>query len=693
MANSQPDLKDKQWYLNRELSLLQFNERVLALAEDKQTPLLERLRFLFICSANLDEFFEIRVAGLKQQLTYSNTPTDPDGLPPSDVLNQLSERAHAMETRLHTLFHDEFIPQLEKQHVRFLTEAQLTKTKRDWLQRYFMTDILPMLSPVALDLAHPFPRLANKSLNFIVSLEGEDAFGRGSGLAIVHAPRSLPRLIQIPAEDQDEQHHYNFVLLTTIIQTHASELFSGMKVTGCYQFRLTRDSDLLLEEGNTDDLALALKQELIEKRFASAVRLEIADDCPVEISDFLLKKHGLSTEDLYPVSGPVNLSRYMSLLDVVDRSDLCYPSFVPSMPVNYKKNGDLFAIIQQRDVLLYHPYQQFTVVVDFIRQATADPNVLAIKQTIYRISADSEMINALANAARAGKQVTVVVELRARFDEAHNIALANTLQEAGALVVYGVMGYKIHAKMTLIVRREGRKLRHYVHLGTGNYHEKTAKQYVDVGLLTYDQDIGRDVQRIFQHITGMGKANTLHKLHYAPFGLHTFILEMIKFEIAQATAGKRAHIILKVNSLTEEKVIRALYKASNAGVKIDLIIRGICCLRPGVKGISKNIRVYSVLGQFLEHSRVFYFYHGGDEKLFCASADFMARNFYKRVELCFPVEDKKLMKQLRQDSLELLLSDNTHSWRLQANGTYKRLTPGKAKPVYAQALLLNKYKQ
>lgn len=687
-GKSKINLKDKQWYLNREFSLLQFNERVLALAEDKQTPLLERLRFLLICSANLDEFFEIRVAGLKQQLAYNNAPNDADGLPPSDVLMQLSQSVHAMEVRLHHLFQNELLPLLQRQHIYFLTESQLSNTEREWLQKYFTNDILPMLSPVALDMAHPFPRLANKSLNFIVSLEGEDAFGRGSGLAIVHAPRSLPRMIQIPNGDNTQ---YRFVLLTTVIQAHASELFSGMKVTGCYQFRLTRDSDLLLDDDNTDDLALALKQELIEKRFASAVRLEIAEDCPTDLSDFLLQKHGLSEDDLYPVSGPVNLARYMSLLDLIDRPELCYPDFVPSLPVNYK--SDLFSLIQQRDILLYHPYQQFTMVVDFIRQATADPNVLAIKQTIYRIGPDSEMITALANAARAGKQVTVVVELRARFDEAQNIALANTLQEAGALVVYGVMGYKIHAKMTLVVRREGHKLRHYVHLGTGNYHEKTAKQYVDVGLLSYDQDIGQDVQRIFQHITGMGKAGKLRKLQYAPFGLHDFILDMIKFESKQAKKGKHAHIILKLNSLTEAKVIRALYKASNAGVKIDLIVRGICCLRPSVKGISHNIRVYSILGRFLEHSRIFYFHHGGDQKLFCASADFMARNFYKRVELCFPIEDQKLMKQLKQDALELLLSDNTHSWRLQADGAYKRLSPGRANSIYAQGLLLDKYKR
>ncbi len=690
------DLTQKEWYINRELSQLEFNRRVLAQAQDKTIPLLERLRFLFICGANLDEFFEIRVAGLKQQEVFDALHAGPDGLTPAQSLQAVSELTHPLVDDLYTTLNKDLMPALRKAGIYVREQQHWDEKQAAWVRRYFLSDILPLLSPVALDIAHPFPRLANKSLNFIVSLEGKDAFGRDSGLAVVNAPRSLPRVVRIPDDSTDDVVHDtgdNFVLLTSIVQAHVGDLFPGMQVKGCYQFRVTRDSDLLLDEEIVDDLALALEKELSSRRFGLAVRLEIAADCPQDICDFLLHKHELNEKELYRVSGPVNLSRYTKVLELVERPELCYPIFIPAVPTQLHKKKDLFAAIREGDVLLHHPYQTFSVVVDFIRQATIDPNVLAIKQTIYRSGAESEMIVALIDAALAGKEVTAVIELRARFDEADNIELANRLQEAGVLVVYGVMGYKIHSKMTLVVRREGRALRHYVHMGTGNYHARTAKQYTDYGLLTYDQEIGQDVQKVFQQITGMGKTIKLKKLCHAPFTLFDTLMDLIEFEITQAKANKPARIIAKMNSLTERKIIRALYRASQAGVKIDLIVRGICCLRPGIRGVSDNIKVRSIVGRFLEHPRIYYFSHAGDEQLYCSSADWMERNFYKRVELAFPILNKSYLKQIKENSLLLPLKDNVQSWELRTDGTYRYLKRGNAARFCIQEELLAKFTQ
>lgn len=681
------DLRNPELYLNRELSLLQFNHRVLEQALDEAIPLLERLRFLLICSANLDEFFEIRVAGLKQKLAIGSTHVGPDGLSTMATLEQIREFTQPLVDEQYLIVNHILLPALAKENIRFLSATDWNAKQAAWIKQYFQHEILPVVSLIGLDLARPFPRLVNKSLNFIVSLEGKDAFGRDSGLAIVHIPRALPRVIRLP--ETEDGLGYNFIFLYSLIDAHANDLFPGMTVTGCYQFRLTRNSDLFLDEA-TEDLAKALKHELLSRRYGMAVRLEISKNCPLELVDFLLQKHTLSRDELYQIDGPVNLSRCMQVIDVIDRPDLKYPPFTPGLPKHITDKLDLFAAIRERDILLHHPYQTFTTVINFIKQATDDPDVIAIKQILYRTGPESLMVRALSDAARAGKEVTAVIELRARFEEEYNIELANRLQEAGALVVYGVMGFKTHAKLTVVVRREGRTMRRYCHLGTGNYHAATARQYTDFGLLTYDQDIGDDVQSVFQQLTGMGKVIQLKKLLHSPFTLFKSLLDMIDRETEIALSGKPARIIAKINALTEPKIIQALYQASQAGVEIDLIIRGICCLKPGIPGISENIRVRSIVGRFLEHARVYYFLNDGDEKIYCSSADWMERNFFNRVEVSFPIEDKHLVKHAKVEGLLVYLADNTQSWELLPDGSYKRNRPQNQRPRAAQQLLLEK---
>ncbi|MEX0951419.1 MAG: polyphosphate kinase 1, partial [Gammaproteobacteria bacterium] len=531
-----------------------------------------------------------------------------------------------------------------KEKIRLIRRREWSAAQSRWVRRYFRQEVLPVLSPIGLDPAHPFPRVLNKNLYFIVSLEGKDAFGRESGLAILQAPRSLPRIIQVPRDIANGPH--DFTLLSSIIHANVGDLFPGMKVTGCYQFRVTRNGDLFVDEEEVDNLLRALEGELPSRRFSDAVRIEVADNCPDEISQFLLQQFHLSEDDLFQVNGPVNLNRLLGIHELVDRPDLTYPGFTPEFPPRIMKSTSIFDTLRNGDILLHHPFQSFVPVVDFLRQAAADPNVLSIKQTLYRTGDDSVIVEALKDAARAGKEVTVVVELRARFDEEANIELASDLQEVGAHVVYGVVGYKTHAKMILVVRREGRKLRRYVHVGTGNYHARTARIYTDYGLLTCDQAMGEDVNKLFHQLTGLGRASKLKKILQSPFTLHKGMLDLVNFEAEQAKAGKEARIILKMNALIEPQMIQALYEASQAGVKIDLIIRGLCCLRPGVAGVSENIHVRSIIGRFLEHTRVFYFHHEGEELLYCSSADWMERNFFRRVETCFPVEEKRPRDQI-----------------------------------------------
>lgn len=682
------NLNHPDYYINRELSLLEFNRRVLAQASDPNLPLLERLKFLCIFNANLDEFFEIRIAGLKQLVAIDDLQIGSDGLTPAEALKSITKITRHLVNEQYHILNNELLPALAKEKIHFLPQAKWDEAQADWIKQYFRNEIMPIVSPVALDPAHPMPRLVNKSLNFIVSLEGKDAFGRDTPLAIVHAPRALPRLIPIPNELGKKGH--NYVFLSDIMAARAHELFAGMQVTGCYQFRLTRNSDLLLDDKAAEDLAWVVKNKLSTRPYGTAVRLEIAANCPTAIIEFLLKKHNLTHDALYAVDGPVNLSRHIKLYDDINRPELKYAPFTPGIPLKTKQLRDLFATVSKQDILLHHPYQSFNLVIELLKQAAADPHVLAIKQTLYRTGPDSLIVRGLIEAARAGKEVTAVIELRARFDEESNIALANKLQEAGVLVVYGVMDFKTHCKLMLIVRRENGELRRYCHLGTGNYHAGTARVYTDYGLITANADITHDVQNVFQQLTGMGKVLKLKKLWQAPFTLFKNLIEHIEQEADNARRGKKAHIMIKINGLTDPKIIQALYMASQAGVKIDLIVRGVCCLRPGVAGISENISVRSIIGRFLEHERVYYFYNNGNEKIYCSSADWMERNFYKRVEVCFLIEDKQLAKAVKKQSLLLSLADNCQSWQLKSDGTYQKNRPKLIKARSVQQKLLKK---
>lgn len=686
IAAAPVDLKRPDLYINRELSLLEFNRRVLAQALDETHPLLERLRFLCICSTNLDEFFEIRLAGIKQQVRYGAPQTGPDNINPQDLLAQITVMAHALVEEQYRILNDVLIPLLAKENILIIRRTKWTEKQNAWVRRYFNNELLPVLTPIGLDPAHPFPRTLNKSLNFIVSLEGKDAFGRDSRLAIVQAPRALPRVIRLPKELGDGEN--SFVLLSSVIHAHVGDLFPGMSAKGCYQFRVTRNSDLFVDPEEVDDLLRAVEGELSSRHYGDAVRLEVADNCPPEVAQFLLNQFQLGKDDLYQVNGLVNLNRLMTLTDTVERPDLKYPPFAPSMPARFDGTRGIFDVIRSEDVLLLHPFESFAPVVDFIRQAADDPNVMAIRQTLYRTGSESAIVKALVDAARAGKEVTVVVELQARFDEQANIDLANQLQRVGAHVVYGVVGYKTHAKMALVIRREGKKLVRYAHLGTGNYHSRTTRFYTDFGLLTCNEEITEDIHKVFQQLTGLGRATKLKKLLQAPFTLHKSMLDMIAREATNARAGQKAHIIAKMNSLVEPQIIRALYDASMAGVKIELIVRGVCCLRPGVAGVSDNISVRSIIGRFLEHTRVFYFFNGGEESVYLSSADWMDRNFFRRVEICFPVEEKRLKERVIKQGLLPYLQDNTQAWSLHSDGTYKPARSASQKPRAAQQTLL-----
>ncbi|ALB24175.1 Polyphosphate kinase [Piscirickettsia salmonis] len=683
------DLSDPELYLDRELSFIEFNQRVVQQAADETVPLLERLHFLSIASSNLDEFFEIRVAGVKQRLNYNSQTQNDAGLLPQELIRNISVQTHVLVKEQYRLFYEELIPKLAKENIEFHFAVDgLVESKQAWLKRYFRNEILPVVSPIGLDYAHPFPRLVNKSLNFIVSLEGKDAFGRDSGLAIVHVPRALPQLIEVP--DKEDEKKTGLIFLSSIVQEYIGDLFPGMTAMGCYPFRLTRNSDLFLDEEDVDDLAHALQGELLSRRYGEAVRLEVAENCPEEIQAFLLRQYVLTTDDLYFIHGPATLLSLSAVIGILDRPDLMYPPFVPLLPKGLR-NKNLFDMVSEKDILLLHPFESFKPIVDLVLQAARDPNVMVIKQTLYRSEATSKMVDALVEAARAGKAVTAVVELRARFNEEDNISLANRLQQAGALVVYGVVGYKTHAKMTLIVRREGRKFKYYVHLGTGNYHEKNALVYTDYSLFSHNQELAEDVHRVFQQLTGMGKTTKLKKLIQSPFTMHKTLIKFIQREVEFVNAGKPGKVIAKMNALTEQELIRELYRASQAGVEIELIVRGVCCLRPGIKGVSDNIKVKSIVGRFLEHSRIYYFRNGGEAEVYCSSADWMERNLFSRVEVCFPIQDTKLKQRVISDGLTTYLSDNSQSWLLNADGSYTRSVPRSQEPRSAQQQLLDKY--
>ena len=683
-----PNFKDPALYLNRELAQLEFNFRVLAQAQDPTVPLLERMRFLCISNANLDEFFEVQVAILRHHYAFGDAVPGPDGTLPSELLARIRNRALELVTAQYSFWNDTLLPELAKEGIRFISRDDWTVKQKRWLQGYFQNEVLPVLSPLGLDPAHPFPRILNKSLNLIVSLNGKDAFGREGHMALVRAPRSLPRIIRLPEAVAESP--YDFVFLSSILHEFVDELFPGMHVGGAYQFRVTRNSELFVDEEDVENLALALRDELRTRGFARPVRLELGDTCPKPIADFLMHNFELSEAEVYRCAGPVNVHRITAIYDQVERPDLKFPKFVPRITTAVVAERSLFELVAERDLLLHHPFESFAAVTELVKQASIDPDVLAIKQTLYRTGKDSLLVNYLIDAARAGKDVTVVVELRARFDEEANIQLANRLQEAGVQVVYGVVGYKTHAKMLLIVRREQGKLRRYVHLSTGNYHQITSRIYTDFGLMTARVDIGEDVHKLFQQLSGLGPVIKLKRLLQSPFTLHKGLMQKIEREITHARAGKPARIIAKMNALNEASVVEVLYKASSAGVQIDLIVRGACTLKPGVPGVSDNIRVRSVVGRFLEHSRVYWFENGGEPEIFCASADWMERNLLRRIEVCFPILDPELGERVYNEALANYLADNTQAWQLYADGHYERLTPGDEKPHNAQLALLTK---
>ncbi len=668
-------------YLNRELSLLAFNERVLAMAECLETPLLERLRYICIVSSNLDEIFEIRVSGLKAKIRQgAGDLPDLDGYTAAQSFHDVQRRAHRLVDRQYQILNQGILPELEKTGVKIHLTASFTPAQRKWAHQYFVKEVMPVLTPIGLDPSHPFPRTLNKSLNFILEMEGRDSFGRESRAAVVQAPRVLPRLIRVPK--QVSGHPHGFMLLSSILQDNVPALFPGMDVKGVYQFRVTRNSDLFVDDEEVTDLREALKGELSQRQFGDSVRLEVADAIPDALLDLLLREYKLGPEDCYRVPGPVNLVRLMSMPDQVDRPDLKFPAFSARHPDAFVGKNH-FEVISNQDVLVHHPYESFSAVVDFLRTASEDPSVVAISMTVYRTGQTSSLMESLISAARSGKEVTVVVELMARFDEETNINWASRLEEVGAHVVFGVVGNKTHAKMCLVVRKEKTGLRRYVHIGTGNYHPRTASLYEDFGLFTANPDLCQDAHEVFHQLTGLGKARALRKVWQSPFTLHSNVLKAIRRETLIAKQGGKAQIMAKMNSLVELAVVEALYAASQAGVQVDLIIRGICVLRPGVPGLSENIRVRSTIGRFLEHSRLFYFRNEGAEDVYISSADWMDRNFFRRVELACPILDKALKRRVIREGLRLHLTDNATSWQMRADGVYtvRRRTGANRKAV------------
>ena len=685
--------------LNREIGILEFNSRVLAQAEDTKIPLLERIRFLSIVSSNLDEFFEIRMAGVKEQLLDNPLKIGPDGHTIAESYDLVSKQAHDLVNRQYALYQNVLIPQLRKAGIQFLLPNFWTNEQQAWAEDFFKEELLPLLTPIALDPAHPFPRVINKSLNFIVQLDGKDAFGRKAHLAVVQAPRALPRLVTMPKRLCADQE--TFVFLSSFIQAFVYQLFPGMKVLGCYQFRVTRNSDLFVSDDEVTDLRQALQGELPTRHLGDAVRLETNINIPNDLLQRLCKENNLDPRDCYQVNGPVNLVRLAQLPDLVDKAKLTFPPYIPASPFKQQSNApaiSYFDRIKRADILLHHPYESFEPVLELLREAAKDPDVLAIKQTVYRTGDKSPVMEALIEAALNGKEVTVVLELLARFDEQTNINWAAGLEEVGAHVVYGVVGHKCHAKMLLIVRKErGHKsgktsLVRYAHLGTGNYHPRTAKLYSDFGLMTCDPHISKDIHHVFQQLTGTGMHLETREIWEAPFTMLEQLVHHIRAETKAAKKGKKAHIIGKMNALLEPTIIEELYKASQAGVKIDLIVRGVCALRPGVKGLSENIKVRSVVGRFLEHHRIYYFYAGGAEVLYLSSADWMDRNLLRRVEVAFPVKDAKLKQRVIQEGLLILLKDNASAWLMKPDGTYVKSKPrANQAPIIGQLELLKKF--
>jgi polyphosphate kinase len=678
-------LSDPSLYNNRELSLLEFNERILEEAQDPSNPILERLRFLCIVASNLDEFFEVRVAGLKQQRQSNVSAPGPDAMSPGEQLAAISSRVRKMVDDKYRTWSEQLVPGLEQNNIFFLRHEELTNAEKQYYAQYYEKSVYPVLTPLAVDPVHPFPQLLNKSLNVAVELEGAEI---STNLALVQVPRILPRLLLYKA---GEKGVYRHIFIGNLIQAHVASLFHGVGVKGAYQFRVTRNSELYLDEEETDNLLKSIELELRKRSRGAAVRLEVQRDCPRHVADQLLQTFGLTGDDLYQVDGPINFLRLMPVISEVDRPDLKFRPFVPAIVSAPEDEEDIFAQIRRKPILVHHPYESFQTVLDFIEQAAEDPNVLAIKQTLYRTSGDSQIVASLAEAAQAGKQVTVVIELKARFDEAANIKWARLLQEAGAHVVYGIAGLITRAKLALVVRREEDGIRRYLHLATGNYHPSTAKLYEDFGLLTCDPETTNDSAELFNWLTGVSVFPDLKKIKAAPKSLHEFVLERIRLETHHARGGRPAAIFVKVNALVDEEVIQALYSASQAGVQIRLLVRGVCSLRPGVPGVSDNVVVRSIVGRFLEHSRVYRFENAGQPEIYLASADWTARNFFRRVEVCFPVQDADLRDRVDQ-ILDTYWRDNVKAREQTSDGTYFR-RPVEGERVDAQALFREQARQ
>ena len=655
-------------FINRELSWLEFNQRVLDEALDPATPLLERVKFLCITSSNLDEFFEVRVAGLKQQIESDVVERSHDGLTASETFRAITKRVRRMVEQLYACWREQLVPALAENNIRFLEFPDLSETDHQWIEDFYRTQVRPVLTPLAIDPAHPFPQLLNKSLNMMVQLEMPQGGEMLRHLAVVQVPRVVPRLVKLARDDSRQ----DYVFLGQLIGHYLADLFPGTNILGFWRFRVTRNSELYIDEEDAGNLLKAVEDELHNRRKGAAVRLELQQDCPLEIRAALLGTLHLTEDDLYVIDGPLNPTRLMTIYEGDHSPELRDPPFVAPVATALRNRTDLFAAIRERDILLHHPYENFSSVVEFLERAAEDPRVLAIKQTLYRTGGDPHIVGALMNAVRNGKQVTAVVELRARFDEANNIEWARRLEEAGVHVVYGLVGYKIHAKMLLVVRKDDDGIRRYVHLGTGNYNPNTARFYTDLGLMTCRPDFDEDVTNLFNLLTGICQFQGTRKLRVAPFELHAGLLALIRREAEHAREGLPARIIAKMNALVDREVIEALYLASQAGVKIDLIVRGICCLRPGLPGISDNITVRSIVDRFLEHSRILYFENACRPAVFVGSADWMPRNFLRRIEVVFPVEDGILRERAKRELLDIPLADNSKARLLQADGSYQR---------------------
>jgi len=670
-----PDLTDARLYINRELSWLAFNRRVLEEAQDENQPLLERLRFLGIVSSNLDEFFEVRVAGIKQQIDAESDDSGPDGMTPRQTFDAIRQDVLKLVEDQYELWHHELRPALAEHGVHLHDFQTLSAEDQKWASKYFHDEVFPVLTPLAVDASHPFPQLQNKSHNLFLRLARPEH--RAETLhAVVQIPRVLPRLVRIPHPKAAEWH---YLLLQNLIQAHVHDLFPGLEVQQVYGFRITRNSDLYIDEEEAENLLRTIEDELRKRARGNAVRLEIEHGCPADMRAVLLNIFKLTEDDVYLVNGPLNFLHLMPLASIEALASLRDKPYIPKVSPSLPPGSDIFEIMRQQDVMLHHPFESFSSVVDFLQHASTDPAVLAIKMTLYRTSGDSPIVHSLLQAAEQGKQVTVLVELRARFDEANNINWARQLEEAGVHVVYGLVGLKTHCKVLMIVRRDEDHLRHYLHLGTGNYHPATARFYTDLSVFTTNPELGEEVAVLFNTLTGLSDFSGVKQLLVAPFHMHDEFIKLIQHERDLALQGKEGRIIVKINSLVEQSMIVALYEASQAGVKIDLIIRGICCLRPGVPGVSENIRVVSIVGRFLEHSRIYCFGNGGKPKVYLGSADWMPRNLFRRVEVVFPVKDAGLRKRVTDEILPVYLADCGKARVLGSDGVYTRTKCGTGK--------------